>query len=685
MMPMHALAIVLCIVALNQVQSIHGTPTYLYDGFLYNGERNMLLLRLHHMRLLGGGVRHILVESDTTHSGKPKPLYFHDRDMFDPEFAPFVDSIQLVVLNHTNSRASDSWQLEHESRNAVLNGITNESTKIGMLMVSDIDEIPDLKGLKQLMHEPNPCPNACHFVSKMYYYSLAHKVTTENWFHPDVMSIADAISGKWTPQELRELGFGRAQARSTKISDAKLIEGGWHLSYFGSPEETLYKIESFAHQEFNVPGVASLQNLQEARILGLDPLGRKEQKLTSYSRSCDIQEVPEVVQIMPEMFGYMAPHCPFARRSCWKHITSKMRSAGGILTFESARDYIKGGIGGGLTNQMAGIANGLTIARELGIPVMVPSAFSRRSWQKDEQHALQYQRIPFTELFDENKLLQHQGISSDVCLLSSTEVRQLLVKYIPDQIGRRLETIDVLKNVRRDNKRYLKPKVLASLAHLPKDPSKLFEYALGPTSDLLWSTSIDGSAQFSSLVLTSIPFARDIVDAADRIREGLGQFGKGYAALHLRLDEQDGGAFGEVNDLVDKAAIALGKFQTPDLLYLASGKHDSPQLHRLGDLVPIPITRKELLEPFLIRKLERVPEKLAAVDFLICSSSQVFVGFSQSTFSSLARLRHNDRPKTMFYDRPQPPWQIVLSIDPTGVLYKIQQPVSGDTLDYPSY
>ena len=65
----------------------------------------MLLLRLHHMSLLGGGVRHILVESDTTHSGKPKPLYFRDRDIFDSEFAPFIDSIQLVILNHTNSRS----------------------------------------------------------------------------------------------------------------------------------------------------------------------------------------------------------------------------------------------------------------------------------------------------------------------------------------------------------------------------------------------------------------------------------------------------------------------------------------------------------------------------------------------------------------------------------------------------
>merc|ERR1712146_594926 len=111
----------------------------------------------------------------------------------------------------------------------------------------------------------------------------------------------------------------------------------------------------------------------------------------------------------------------------------------------------------------------------------------------------------------------------------------------------------------------------------------------------------------------------------------------------------------------------------------------SHYLHRLGNLVRVPITRKELLEPFLIRKLERVPEKLAAIDFLICSSSQVFVGFSQSTFSSLARLRHNNRSKTMFYDQPQPPWQIVLSIAATGILYETQESMNEVALEYPSY
>ena len=67
--------------------------------------------------------------------------------------------------------------------------------------------------------------------------------------------------------------------------------------------------------------------------------------------------------------------------------------------------------------------------------------------------------------------------------------------------------------------------------------------------------------------------------------------------MHLRVDERDGGAFGTVNDPVNKAAVALSKFQTPDLLYLASGLQDSPHLRRLGNLVPIPISRKELLEP----------------------------------------------------------------------------------------
>lgn len=655
----------------------------------------MLLLRLHHFASLSGGVRHILVESNTTFSGKTKPLHFRERDAADPAFAPFLGKIEHIVVPQPSDSDIDPWHRERDQRNAMLRAESTTAVVAAaaddLFMVSDVDEIPRLETLETLLFaDENPCRSGvtCHVESQMYYYSLQHKVTTERWLHPDIMSVADAKAGTWTPQSLRDKGFQIGRRGAIPDNTANILQqGGWHLSYFGTPEDILEKIHAFSHQEYNVPSIADLASIRETRRLGVDPLRRAGQNL-SVAQSCDLRDIPDVLRAMPWAFGFMAPHCPTARPACWKHLESNMQSTGGVLTFDSARDYIKGGVGGGLTNQIAGIANGLTIARTLDIPVVVPSAFSRISWQMEETEALQYRRVPFAELFDERALLDDRRVALDVCVLSLPETQQLLARVLPrSAVGAKLDIVDVLSDLREANKRYLKPQALAALAHLPKHPSKLFEYALGATSDLLWVTSEDGSAEFARMLLTeTISFAPDIRKAADRVRLGLDHFGQGYSALHLRLDENDAGAFAEVDGVLEKAANALHTFPRADILYVASGKSDPPVLAQLGVLVSTPITRKELLEPTLMRELEKIPEKLAAVDFMICSMSRSFVGFSQSTFSALVRLRHGSKKKedTKFYDRPQPPWQVILSIDASQTMYQFEDR-ERISLDYPSH
>ena len=365
----------------------------LYDAFLYNGERHMLLLRLHHFSMsLGDGVaKHILVESNATFSGKTKPLHFYERDTLDPAFAPFLDNIMHVVVPQHGGSDIDPWHRERAQRNAMLSAdFLTTASPMSLIMVSDVDEIPRSETLETLLFaEDNPCKGnlTCHVVSEMYYYSFRHKVTTERWLHPDIMSVASAKEGIWTPQSLRDKGFQIGRGAVSADSANILHQGGWHLSYFGSPEDILEKIDAFSHQEFNIPSIATLESIREARQLGIDPLRRAGQNLMTVSK-CNMKDTPDMLRAMPQEFGYMAPHCPTARPACWKHLESKMQSAGGVLTFDSARDYIKGGAGGGLTNQIAGIANGLAIARRLNIPVVIPSAFSRISPSPSTSNAL---------------------------------------------------------------------------------------------------------------------------------------------------------------------------------------------------------------------------------------------------------------------------------------------------------
>ena len=276
------------------------TKRRLYDAFLYNGERHMLSLRLHHLASLRtvAVVKHILVESNVSFSGKSTPLYFRERDSKDPTIAPFIDDIVHIVVQQEGGSGVDPWHRERDQRNAMLRGLHEVNGKADdLFMVSDVDEIPRLSVLKSLLYaDENPCRGTtCHVESQMYYYTLQHKIMTERWLHPDIMSVADCAKGI-TPSKLREKGFQLAR-QTIPFDTARILHGGWHLSYFGAPEEILDKIESFSHQEFNTPEIASLEKIREARRSGVDPLRRPGQNI-SVASVCNLRDIPNVVRVM---------------------------------------------------------------------------------------------------------------------------------------------------------------------------------------------------------------------------------------------------------------------------------------------------------------------------------------------------------------------------------------------------
>ena len=66
----------------------------LYDAFIYNGELEILLLRLH---ILNSTIdQFILAESDCTFSSSPKSKYYHDRDQYNVNILPYIHRITYV-------------------------------------------------------------------------------------------------------------------------------------------------------------------------------------------------------------------------------------------------------------------------------------------------------------------------------------------------------------------------------------------------------------------------------------------------------------------------------------------------------------------------------------------------------------------------------------------------------------
>lgn len=693
---------------------------------MYNGEAEMLKLRL--LSLNATIDYFIIMESGCTFSSHQKPYYFRDRDRQHAYVQPFLQRIIHVEVqqhcphpsslfssdangndsnnsNNSNKNSNDSseegiihnsWEMEKQVRNAALQGISAKVPPSALLMISDVDELPSNSAMNHIRNNPSLCQpgRALHFHMNMYYYDLSSQVSSELWYHPQIMTVQDARDGRWSPQSLRDLGFELSRAASTGNDQHTIFKGngnglaGWHMSYFGNDADRTRKIQSFSHQEFNTPSV--INALATSREHRVDPLGRPGQHLESI-QTCNLASLPPKVVEYPHYFGHFAPHCPTARPACWKHIQNKWKD--GIINFTSSRNYIHGGEGGGLTNQIVGIKNGLLIAHETNIPIQLPFGFSRLSWN-DETDVWKYKTIPFSTLFSSIALLSDKYLNNKICMLTKREVESFVVfmdtDNRPKNRPKNTTRINVLQSVHQQGWRYLNISFLADIIRNEMKPwtngsnavynsTIIYEVWLGATSDLIWADAKTNT--LASYILQNIRFSSTIETIASNIISIFRELNATYFGLHLRLDEYDSSAFvgekgGEavphqvihlVQQYMNNHGIVASKTASP-LAYVASGNRATSVLNHL----PWPSTRKEMLLPESIEQMKKCPEMLGAVDFLVCEHSDYFVGFSHSTFSALIKLRrYYNGKRSSFYNTPEPPWQIVLTLDPIEEHYNM--------------
>ncbi|MCX6702002.1 MAG: hypothetical protein NTX96_02280 [Candidatus Zambryskibacteria bacterium] len=190
------------------------------DCFTFFNELDLLEIRLH--ALAPYVDRFVLVESPITHAGNPKPLFFEENK----------DRFKDFNITHLVSppMKGGSWEIEINQRGYILNGIKDADPE-DIILVSDVDEIPDLKqydGREGI------------FILDLFYYYF-------NCFTGDTIKGTIALKKKNIHILNLEIDHLRKYRRATK----EVVGKGWHFSVLGSPEQIKYKIESFAHQEFN--------------------------------------------------------------------------------------------------------------------------------------------------------------------------------------------------------------------------------------------------------------------------------------------------------------------------------------------------------------------------------------------------------------------------------------------------
>lgn len=232
------------------------------DGFIFYNELQLLNYRLH---LLYDVVdKFIIVESTHTFMGTPKPLYFKENDHLFTKFNSKIVHIVVDNMPHVPPKVefNEQWNNEHYQRNCIQIGIQSLlPAPEDIILITDVDEIPDPRTLMTIKRGEIPISFAM-LAMDLYFYNLNHRAPYR-WCHPKVLSY----------REYTRLSLPCSKLRMTDQLPC-IMNGGWHLSYFGSPLFIQNKIKVFSHQEFNLEEHTNLSVIEQRMTSNLDLYNR---------------------------------------------------------------------------------------------------------------------------------------------------------------------------------------------------------------------------------------------------------------------------------------------------------------------------------------------------------------------------------------------------------------------------
>lgn len=198
-----------------------------YDCCMFYRELDMLEARLN---ILDSVVDHFVVcEAAETHSGQPKPFYFLESMR---RFEHFLDKIIYVQVDDLTggSRNRNSWEREQYHRFCIGEGLKVAHPN-DWIIVGDCDEIANPETVTEIMQRT---VDGGLLEMDFYYYDLNHRVR-EGW--------AIGMTRWHNSHNANNIRTGAWSGSSLPHFE----NGGWHFSYFLSPEGVVDKVEAFMH------------------------------------------------------------------------------------------------------------------------------------------------------------------------------------------------------------------------------------------------------------------------------------------------------------------------------------------------------------------------------------------------------------------------------------------------------
>jgi Glycosyltransferase family 17 len=208
-----------------------------------------------------------ILESNITHSGDEKPLFFKSwYSRLDDEARKTVTVLEITFEDKT---LDHSWEREIASREKLLE-IANKRFPGSRILLSDLDEIPSIAQINEFLS-----------LRGNFRYNCKTSYRRANWFlggrHDD-----------WNYGVLSSdpCSLGANAGRFRKWPVIKTADPGLHLSYLGtSPERLKFKFNSFAHTEYRHLNFDFERLLEICDDYLIDHLGRIRSKTFGLLRS----------------------------------------------------------------------------------------------------------------------------------------------------------------------------------------------------------------------------------------------------------------------------------------------------------------------------------------------------------------------------------------------------------------
>ena len=247
----------------------------LFDCFTFFNELELLEFRLN---ILYEHVDHfVIAEANKTHTGKEKGFIFEENK---DRFSEFLDKVIYVKVEdlpsyreHMKTQGQVDWVPENFQRNCLARGLIHQRlTAEDRVMVSDLDEIPNPKTMRENLHHPGWIT----LRQKLYYYYINCE-QKQLWDGPVIASPAT---------------FNICQDLRNNRGTNPIENGGWHFSFMGGADRIQEKIQNIAES-----------NLVKHKVLGVEDIEKKMKTQTDlFDRDDDFAQkrIVDIDDTFPE-------------------------------------------------------------------------------------------------------------------------------------------------------------------------------------------------------------------------------------------------------------------------------------------------------------------------------------------------------------------------------------------------